>query len=338
MLGNMGMVRAFGATWHEHGRFDMYLSREMGARRTSLRYLEKLRLLHASVTVLLSAGLLGWILGLWSAGRTTTGDVVLVSSLGFAILHGTRDLAVALVDVTQHVARLAEALETLLVPHGLHELENAKPLEIRDWAAGIDFEDVTFAYAGRRPVLDGFTLHIRAGERVGLVGPSGAGKSTVLALLQHFYEPQHGVIRIAGQDVSKVTLDTLHATISTVPQDVSLFHRSLLENLRYGRPEATEEQIRAACNDAFCTDLIASLPGGLHTVVGDRGDEAIWRPAAAHRDCPCHYQGYADPAAGRSDIVAGQRIGNRHPDRPRTADAWAHGGRHCSPDLNTPEV
>lgn len=164
VLGNMGMVRAFGAAGHEHGRFDLYLSEEMGARRISLRYLEKLRILHAAVTVLLSAGLLGRILWLWSVGRATTGDVVLVSSLGFTILHGTRDLAVALVDVTQHIARLAEALETLLVPHGLPEPEDAKPLEIRDWAAGIDFEDVTFAYPGASPAARWFQPAYQAGR------------------------------------------------------------------------------------------------------------------------------------------------------------------------------
>ena len=269
VIGNMGLVRAFGATFREDRRMEAFVDREATSRRSSLLYLERLRLAHAIVTALLSAGLLGWILWLWSVGRATTGDVVLISSLGFTILHGTRDLAVALVDVTQHIARLAEAMRTLLVPHGMPEAADAFPLDISK--ADIDFDDVCFAYPGRRPVLNGFSLSIKAGERVGLIGTSGAGKTTVLALLQYFYEPQRGSIRIAGQDVSKVTLRSLQDALAVVPQEVSLFHRALLDNLRYGSPDASEEQVRDALARASCADLIAALPDGLDTVVGDRG-------------------------------------------------------------------
>lgn len=269
VIGNMGTVRAFGATFREHSRFDAYVDREMTSRQKSLLYLERLRLLHAVTTGFLSAGLLGWILWLWNGGRATTGDVVLVSSLGFTILHGTRDLAVALVDVTQHIARLAEAVATLLTPHEMPELTDAFELEVGD--GGIEFDDVTFAYPGRRPVLDRFSLRIGPGERVGLVGLSGAGKTTVLALLQHFYEPQRGSVRIAGQNISKVTLSSLQDAIAVVPQEISLFHRSLLENLRYGRPDATLPEVRIACDHACCSDFVAALPEGVDTLVGDRG-------------------------------------------------------------------
>jgi ATP-binding cassette subfamily B protein len=232
-------------------------------------YLEKLRLLHSIATAILSAGLLGWTLWLWSEGRATTGDVVLISSLGFAILHGTRDLAVALVDLTQHVARLGEATQALLVPHEMVERGNMQPLQIT--RATVEFENVSFAYSGRRPVLSGFNLKIGAGERVGLIGPSGAGNSTLFALIQHFYEPQTGSVRISGQDISRVTLHSLQAAISIVPQDASLFHRSLLENIRYGVPNATEADVRRACEDAHCTEFLSALPGGLNTIAGDRG-------------------------------------------------------------------
>ncbi|MFT4063651.1 ABC transporter ATP-binding protein [Paraburkholderia sp.] len=269
VIGNMGTVRAFGAMRREHRRFDACVELETASRRRSLLYLERLRLVHAVVTAMLSAGLLGWVLWLWTEQRATTGDVVLVSSLGFTILHGTRDLAVSLVDVTQHVARLSEAVRTLLVPRGLTERADAVALEARN--AGIEFDDVTFAYPGSRPILDGFSLRIRAGERVGMIGPSGTGKTTVLALLQRFYEPQRGSIRIDGQDISRLTLNSLQDALAVVPQDVSLFHRSLLENLRYGKPEATEEEVRVAAVHASCADLIASLPEGFDTIVGDRG-------------------------------------------------------------------
>ncbi|CAB3747436.1 ABC transporter ATP-binding protein [Paraburkholderia solisilvae] len=271
VISNMATVRMFVATQRESARLDAFLNGEMTSREASLRFLEKLRLLHAVATLLLSSALLGWVLWLWTLGRATTGDVVLVSSLGFAILHGTRDLAVALVDVTQHVARLAEAAQALLVPRDMEEPVSAPALEIRD--ANIDFENITFAYPGRRPVLDHFSLHIDAGQRVGLVGPSGAGKTTVLALLQRSFDPPRtsGAVTISGQRLCDVSLASVHDAIAVVPQDVSLFNRTLLDNLRYGRPDATMADVLRACEQANCRELIDSLPEGLDTIVGERG-------------------------------------------------------------------
>jgi ATP-binding cassette subfamily B protein len=271
VIGNMATIRMFVATQRESERLDSILRGEMASRTTSLRYLEKLRLLHAGATALLSAGLLGWVLLLWTQGRATTGDVVLVSSLGFAILHGTRDLAVALVDLTQHVSRLAEAAQALLVPREIEEPIGAPALQIRD--ANIDFENVTFAYPGRRPVLDHFSLHIDAGQKVGLVGPSGAGKTTILALLQRSFDlPKgFGAVAISGQRLADVSLASVREAIAVVPQDISLFNRTLRENIRYGRPEASDDEVLEACERANCSDLIGSLPEGLDTVVGERG-------------------------------------------------------------------
>lgn len=269
VVGNMGLVRAFGAEATERSRFDHYLNVETRARKHSLLYLERLRLMHALATVVLSGCVLGWTVWLWSVGRATTGDVVLISSLGFSILHGSRDVAVAFVDLTQYVARLGEATQTLLVPQALPEAPRAGTLTVK--RATIDFENVSFAYPGRRPVLNGVSLHIEAGERVGLVGPSGAGKSTILMLLQHCYEPAAGRVCISGQDISQVTLSSLQDAMAIVPQDVSLFNRPLRDNLRYGRPDATDDEILRACELAQCLEFVNAFPQGLDTVVGDRG-------------------------------------------------------------------
>ncbi|MHB9838250.1 ABC transporter ATP-binding protein [Paraburkholderia terrae] len=269
VIGNMGLVRAFGMTFREQKRFSATVKSEMVARQQSLLYLEKLRLLHAVITALLSAGLLGWALWLWDQGKATSGDIVLVSSLGFTILHGTRDLAVALVDVTQHVARLAEAVKTLLEPHGMPDHNDA--VELVPQGGRVTFDKVTFAYPKRRPILDHFDLDIPAGQRVGLIGKSGAGKSTVLALLQRFYETQAGRILIDGQDISSISQDSLRHSIALVPQDISLFHRSVYENIAYGRPEATRDEVLAAAREARCSDFIEAMPEGFDTIVGDRG-------------------------------------------------------------------
>ncbi|WP_459615459.1 ABC transporter ATP-binding protein [Bordetella sp. 2513F-2] len=269
VIGNMSLVRAFGMTRREQARFGQTVENEMGARRKSLLYMEKLRLLHAVVTALLTAGLLGWALWLWTQGRATAGDIVLVSSLGFTILHGTRDLAVALVDVTQHVARLSEAVQTLLQPHSMPDRSDAAELQPR--GGRVDFQDITFAYPRRHPILENFELHIEPGQRVGLIGKSGAGKSTVLALLQRFYEPQEGVIRIDGQDIQAITQESLRQSIAVVPQDISLFHRTIYENIAYGRPDASREEVIGAARDARCLEFIEAMPEGFDTIVGDRG-------------------------------------------------------------------
>jgi ATP-binding cassette subfamily B protein len=268
VINNMSLVRAFCGLSFEHDRFDATVSRELTARGRSLRYLEKLRLIHAAVTVALTIALLAWAITLWQGGGATTGDVVLVCTLGLSILSATRDLAVALVDVTQHVARLTEAIATLLLPHELRDHPEAEPL-VKSGAA-ITFNNISFRYPGGAAVFEKFSLRIQPGQRVGLVGQSGGGKSTLFVLLQRFYDVEQGSITIDGQDISRVTQQSLREAISVVPQDISLFHRSILENIRYGRPNATDDEVLRAAIAARC-DFVENLPEGLATMVGDRG-------------------------------------------------------------------
>jgi ATP-binding cassette subfamily B protein len=268
VINNMPLVRAFCGLSFEHDRFDATVSREMTARGRSLRYLEKLRLTHAAVTVILTVALLAWAITLWQRGGATTGDVVLVCTLGLSILSATRDLAVALVDVTQHVARLTEAIATLLLPHELRDHPEAEPL-IKS-GASIVFNNISFRYPGGASVFEKFSLRIQPGQRVGLVGQSGGGKSSLFVLLQRFYDVEQGNITVDGQDIARVTQQSLREAISVVPQDISLFHRSMLENIRYGRPNATDDEVLRAAIAARC-DFVENLPQGFETMVGDRG-------------------------------------------------------------------
>ena len=269
VIGNMAVVRAFGATFREQDRLAHHMADEMGARRRSLLYMERLRLIHAVMTAFVTAGVLAWGLLLWQDGKATVGDVSLICSLGFTILHGTRDLAVSLVDLTQNIARMAEALRSLLVPHDLPDRANAATLTAEN--GEVEFRDVTFAYPGRTPVLSHFNLHIQPGQRVGLVGASGAGKSTVVALLQRFHDIAGGAVLIDGQNIAEMTQHSLRSAMAIVPQDISLFHRSVLENIRYARPDASEADVLKAAEIARCRDFIEALPEGFNTMVGDRG-------------------------------------------------------------------
>jgi ATP-binding cassette, subfamily B, bacterial len=268
VVSNMPLVRAFGGLLREHRRFDATVAQELDARRRSLFYLERLRIFHAAVTVVLALGLLAWAIILWQLNEATTGDVVLICTLGLSVLHATRDLAVALVDITQHVARLSEALSTLLIPHELRDHPEAAPLIRR--GASVKFEHVDFHYPDGQQIFEDLNLSFMPGERIGLVGHSGGGKSTVFALLQRFYDTQGGRILIDGQDISRVTQESLREAIGVVPQDISLFYRSVMENIRYGRPDATDDEVLDAAFAARC-DFIGELPNGMRTLVGDRG-------------------------------------------------------------------
>ena len=268
VVSNMMLVKAFCGIDRELSRFDTSVDREMISRRRSLLYLEKLRLAHAAFTAVFTIGLVAWAITLWQRGAATPGDVVLACTLGLSVLHATRDLAVALVDVTQHVARLSEAIATLLVQHELQDHPEAAPLVKH--GAVIEFDNISFHYPDGQQVFDNLRLRFESDQRIGLTGQSGGGKSTLFALLQRFYDVQRGRILIDGQNIARVTQDSLRSAIALVPQDISLFQRSIMENIRYGRPDASDDEVFRAAVAARC-DFIDDLPDGFGMIVGDRG-------------------------------------------------------------------
>ena len=241
VINNMPLVRAFGATLRERQRFSDRVEQETSTRGRSLRYLEKLRLLHAAVTAGLTAGLLAWAILLWEAGAASPGDVVLVTTLGFTILHGTRDLAVALVDTIQHVARLSEALATLLLPHELKDAEDAHALERPRGA--LEFRDVSYVYPASSQAGAGPFQPADRGRHEG--GAWSAGPAPASRPCSR-WRSGCGTCRPArccwtASTSPSLTQDSLHDAIGVVPQDVSLFHRSVLDNIRYGRPNASDK-------------------------------------------------------------------------------------------------
>ena len=307
VINNMPLVRAFGATWRERERFSEQVGREQQARGDSLRYLEKLRLFHAVTTAFLTAGLLGWAIMLWQRGSASTGDVVLVTTLGFTILHGTRDLAVALVDVIQHVARLSEALSTLLTPHELADPPAARTL--RPMGGTVRFDHVSYAYPDGRSVLQDFNLEIEPGQRIGLVGRSGAGKSTVLALVQRLRDPQDGAISIDGEDITRLTLDSLRSAMSVVPQDVFLFHRTVHGEYPLRQTGSDRQRSARGGRGSRLPRLHPGHAGGVRHGGRRSRRQAVRRPAPAPRNCPRLPARRPDPGAGRGDLRA--RLGVR---------------------------
>jgi ATP-binding cassette subfamily B protein len=269
VLSNIWVVKAFSARTRERGRFERLLKLEQDAHRDSLMYVERMRVLHDLGLWLMAGGMLAWTLHLWSEGRVSPGDVILTLAMAFRVLHGSRDLAFAMVNTSQFIARIADAIQVIGENHRVVDEPGAKPLI--HLGGSIEFEDVDFCYPAGRRVFHGFKLRIEPGQRVGLVGPSGAGKSTLIGLVQRLADVDRGRVLIDDQDIRAMTQDSLRAAIAVVPQEILLFHRSVLENIRYAKPEATDGEVVAAARAARCDDFIRELPEGYDTIVGERG-------------------------------------------------------------------
>ncbi len=269
VLSNIWLVKAFSARSRERARFERLLNSEESAHRSSLMYVERLRVFHDLGLWLMAGGMLAWTLLLWSRGTITPGDVVLTVALALRILHGSRDFAFAMVNATQYFGRIAELIEVIGENHRVLD-----PPDAAEWVhlgGGIAFEDVDFCYPAGQEVFRRFNLRVRPGEHVAIVGPSGAGKSTLIALLQRLVDVDDGRILIDDQDTRAMAQESLRAAIAVVPQDVSLLHRSVLENIRYARPEAADADVLAAAKAARCDDFIRELSQGYGTIVGERG-------------------------------------------------------------------
>ena len=268
VINNMLAVKTFSARDRERARLADTFGDEAHAHTRSWMYNEKIRVVNDVALVAMAAATLVWAAHLWRVGKITPGDVVLVSSLTFRLLHGSRDLAMSLIDLGQQYSFIGETLRLVGQPHALLDPAAARSAPERHGAITLD--KVSFGYRPETPILHNLNLHIPSGQRVGLVGASGAGKSTLTQLVQRLYEVNSGQVLVDGVAVQHYAQDELRARIAVVPQDVSLFHRTVMENIRFGRPEASDAEVFAAARAAHC-DFIADLYDGYDTVVGERG-------------------------------------------------------------------
>lgn len=205
----------------------------------------------------------------WQLGMITIGTFVLIQAYYFSMADRLWNVSRVIRDVYEGFADAKEMVEILKLDHDVKDAPGAKPISVSK--GEIDFKNVNFAFHMTRSVLNGISLHVRNGEKIALVGPSGAGKSTFVRLLLRLYDLESGEITIDGQNIAHVTQDSLRHNISLVPQDPVLFHRTLLENIRYGRRSATDTEVMEAAKLAHCDDFIESLPNKYETYVGERG-------------------------------------------------------------------
>jgi ATP-binding cassette subfamily B multidrug efflux pump len=226
------------------------------------------------LNALLIAGAGALALLLWQHGAVEVGAIAMVLPLTLQLTNMSRQIATQITDIFEDIGVVQEGMITIAQPLRLVDQTGAKPLLVRE--GRIAFEDVRFGYGRETGVLQDFSLTVRPGEKVGLVGRSGAGKSTVVNLLLRFFDLEGGRILIDGQDIAQATQESLRAQISVVTQDTSLLHRSIRENIRYGRPEASEAEVREAARLAHAEEFIPLLEDwrgsrGYDAHVGERG-------------------------------------------------------------------
>lgn len=263
-------VKTFGAEDREEARIGGVTETWRKATQKTWGRFTDLWLLHNMMLVALQAGLTGLLLLEWTKGRASPGDIAFAVT-AFMLMSGyLRNIGENIrtaqkgMDDIEDVARYARTEPQVLDPPGAPAF--------RADLGEIVFDRVVFRYkSAGTPLYDRFTLRIAPGERVALVGPTGSGKSTFVKLIQRLYDLQDGAILIDGQDVAKVTQQSLRRAIAVVPQDPALFHRTLAENISYARPDATHDEIVLAARRARAHDFIMRLPKGYDTLVGERG-------------------------------------------------------------------
>lgn len=238
--------------------------------------LEKLIMMHQNIQVAQGLTVSSFRLSmiilavfLWQQGKVSAGNIVLTLLLVNTMVESIRHFMFAYNGWSRTTGSVRNALESIFVPHEIQDTSDAKQLKVTK--AKIDFQNVDFGYRSKTGVFKKFNLTIKPGERVGLVGVSGSGKTSLINLLQRFYDVNGGQVLIDDQDIRSVTQDSLHAAISFVPQDTSLFHRSLYENIAYGNPKANKNQVMRASRLAYAHEFISKTEKGYQTLVGDRG-------------------------------------------------------------------
>lgn len=239
-----------------------------------MRLVSQFEIVNQALVVALILGAGGYALWLWHQGEVGTGAVAAITAMALRINGMSHWIMWQMTSLFENIGTVQDGMATLTSGPKVQDAPDAKVLEP---AGGeVVFDNVSFNYNGERQVLDGLTLQIRPGEKIGLVGRSGAGKSTLINLLLRFYDVDRGEIRIDGQNIAEVTQDSLRSVIGMVTQDTSLLHRSIRDNIAYGRPDATDEDIHRAAVNAQADGFISQLSdkqghSGYDTLVGERG-------------------------------------------------------------------
>ena len=300
---NITTVKLFSHTDRETGYVRGAMTEFLGTVYRQMRMVTGFEIVNHALSIGLIAATGGVSLMLWSEGRIGVGAVAAATAMALRLNGISHWVMWEMASLFEQIGTVQDGLNTLARSPTVVDAPNARELQVT--RGEIRFDNVSFAYGQANSdarVIKDLNLSIRAGEKIGLVGRSGAGKSTIVNLLLRFYEIPQGRVLIDGQDIGLCTQDSLRSQIGMVTQDTSLLHRSVRDNILYGRPDASEAQMLAAAEprrgDRFHRG--AERPPGPHWIRRPRGRtrrQALGRAAAANCHCPGDAQGCADPAA-----------------------------------------
>jgi len=268
-LSNHNNVRIFSRKIYENIRMIPFFSKQQKAYTATYLYSTVLSCIQGGLITVMMIFSTFFLVYLYGKGLVTIGDFALILGLSMETGHMMWYTMSEVDEFNKAVGRCKQSLISLMLPIEILDKPNAGTL--RCHSGKITFDNVKFHYKGSETLFQNKSVEISQGQKVGLVGFSGGGKSTFVNLIMRFYDVTDGAILIDGQDIRDVTQDSLRENIAMIPQDPSLFHRSLMENIRYGRIDATDEEICAAAKKAHAHEFIEKLPQGYESLVGERG-------------------------------------------------------------------
>jgi ATP-binding cassette subfamily B protein len=266
---NYETVKYFGAEAREAARYDASLARYEQA---SIRTYTSLAILNAGQAVIFTVAMtlcMALSAAAVARGEASVGQFIMVNALMLQLFVPLNFMGMVYREIKQGITDIERMMDVLEQKPEVPDRPGAKPLAVRGGA--IRFENVRFHYEAARTILEGLAFEVPAGKMVAIVGPSGAGKSTISRILMRFYDVAAGRVLIDGQDIRDVTQASLRAAIGVVPQDTVLFNDTILYNIRYGRPDATDAEVEEAARLAQIDTFIRTLPEGYQTMVGERG-------------------------------------------------------------------
>ncbi len=266
---NIMNSKLFARRDHEREYLEHFLDMEVDRARRTFWFMEGIRWFQFTAAMVLMIGMIYYAIKIWAAREMTAGEFAMAASLSLVLIEQARGLSRKFLEFFEYVGNVTDGVGMIVRPHEVVDRVAARDLRVN--AGEIEFRNVSFSYVARRNIFTDLNLTLRAGEKVGLVGFSGSGKSTLLNLMLRLFEPQSGQILIDGQDIQGVTQESLRAAIAMIPQDPMLFHRSLMENIRYGRLEASDEEVIAAAKQAHAHEFILDTEGQYESLVGERG-------------------------------------------------------------------
>ncbi len=268
-LTNHNTIQLFAKSRSESTRFNSAVDEQTSITKFVWNLEATVEAIQAALIITVEFFLFYFAIKYWNLGLITIGSFFLIQIYLISLIGQLWNFSRVVRELYSAFADAKEMVEIMKLPHEIKDVPSAQMLQVSD--GFVEFKNVSFNFNETRKVLDDVSLKIIGGEKVALIGPSGAGKSTFVRLILRLYEVNFGEILIDGQNIAKVTQESLRKNISLVPQDPILFHRTLMENIRYGKSDATDEEVIEAAKLAHCDEFIDGLPLGYLTFVGERG-------------------------------------------------------------------